>query len=317
MLSEVLLSSKPKQRVGGGLSISGLFPCPYSLYRTYLGGDLEEVTAQQEMLMDDGKWQEEQTVQRLKLMGVIVKDRQRRVTIGKANTPGHIDGVTELDGVSRLFEHKAMSWERFSYLKQRGLGAFPTYKAQVQGYMLGLREQGFLINEADFFAKHKDSCEPYDFIEEFNERYILEIVSWVDAIILESWVPKPALSKLCAYCGLDCFKTVIDMSWIATASAPEMVEKWKQGKAYQNVGKMLEDEAREYFIGYKDKVTGSWTEGLIGDRDVLMVEDLEIKRIIQHRFDVKREKVLEVYGAEGLMKVGEEKDIISYRVREV
>jgi len=44
---------------------------------------------------------------------------------------------------------------------------------------------------------------------------------------------------------------------------------------------------------------------------------LEIKRIIQHRADVDRQKVLQELGPDGLMRVLVEKRVVAYRIREV
>lgn len=306
MLSEVLLAGKSKQREvrRPGLSVSGLFPCPHALYRKYMGGDSREVTPQVEMLMEDGHWQEEQTIQRLSSLGVVVEDRQREVEVGEAKIPGHIDGIIKL-GKSRLFEHKAMSSDRFLYLKQRKLDGFPRMKVQVQAYMLGLRDQGLPIDETIFFAKHKDSCEPFDFIEKFDVTFISVVVGWVDAIILGGWEPKPEQTSSCVHCNFNCFGEIIDMSRVASLSAPEMAEKWRRGKQLQNVGKMLEEEARSFFLEQ------------IGSRDVLSVEGLEVKKVLQHRFNISKQRVFEEFGAEGLLKVGEEKEIVTYRIREV
>jgi len=312
MLSNILLAGPNRPRTSTkGISVSGLYPCPHAIYKIWLGGSADEITPQQEMLMDDGKWQEEQTVQRLASRGIKIENRQMEVVVGKAMIRGHIDGLVTLNGTTRLFEHKAMGYDRFSLLKQRRLEAFPGYRTQVQVYMLGLE-----VGECDFFAKHKDSCEPWDFIEPFDKVYAQQIVDWTDSIVLDKWEPQPELCPLCARCGFDCFGAILDMSGVKEASAPDMVEKWKKGKALVDVGEMLLDESRAFFIGKKDKNGNVLVEGIIGDNEVLLVEDLEIKRVILHRFDVSKAKIVELFGPEALLKVSEEKDVVTYRIRE-
>jgi len=44
---------------------------------------------------------------------------------------------------------------------------------------------------------------------------------------------------------------------------------------------------------------------------------LRIQRILQHRFSIRKERVLQEFGPEGLMKVGEESRVISYRITSV
>ena len=109
----------------------------------------------------------------------------------------------------------------------------------------------------------------------------------------------------------------MDFSGLGSASSPEMVEKWKKGKQFKSVGEMLIEEARAFFVGKTDNLGNVLVEGLIGDKDFLAIDDLEITKIVQHRFNIDRGKVLKEFGPEGLMKVGEEKDVVQYRIREV
>ena len=316
MLSEVLLAGDSKNKssqVGvAGISLSLVFPCPYSIYKTYHGLDRSEPTPQEQWLMDDGKWQEEQTVMKLKSKGIIVNDRQQEVKVGEAKVLGHIDGTVTLNTKTRLFEHKAMSWERFQLVKQKRLEAFPGYKAQVNLYMLGVG-----LDECNFFCKHKDSCEPHDFIEPLDKMWTLQIVGWLDSVILEGWTPEPTMCQYCSYCGLNCFGRLLDFSGIAASSAPEMAEAWKKGKALHDLGEGVMEESREFFVGKKDKYGNVVSEGIMDGKDILFVEGLEIKKVIQHRFDISKARIIEEFGPEALLRVGEENDIVTYRFREV
>jgi hypothetical protein len=319
MLSEVLFAAvgtrrQAKEDRAPGLSISQLFPCPYKLYRAHIGEVFEEELEPREILnMEDGWDQEEQSIRRLKeKAGIIIQDRQAGVGIGKSNVPGRIDGTFTLNGKKRLWEHKAWGEIPFGRFMMFGLGGYPGVRAQVNGYMLGMG-----LDEVDVFIKKKDNNDYFDTIYGFDEKFILPIVEWCDKIRLENWVPEPQLCEYCSNCNLRCFGPVLDFSWIATADASEMVEKWKKGKAFKLMGEMMLDEARTYFVGKEDKYGNVIAKGVIGDRDLLIVEDLEVRKVVQHRFDIRKEKVLEIFGPEGLIKVGEERDITTYRIREV
>ena len=318
MLSELIFASVGTKRkeVGDrvpGISISALFPCAYRMYKVHLGQIwAEEQTPQQLLNMSDGWDQEQQAVERLEHAGVKVKNRQARVTVGKSDIPGRPDGIVNLKGEEYLWEFKAMNSERYSTFTRWGLDAFPGYRAQDNGYLLGLG-----LGKVCHQAKHKDSNNYRDIVESLDKNFILPIVEACDKIRIEGWIPEPIKSKYCTYCGLDCFGKALDLSWMDTVDELEMAQRWITGKKHKDVGEMLMEEARSYFVGIKDKY-GNWIKkGLIGDKELLTASGVEIRKIIQHRFDVKRERVLEVFGAEGLMKVSEESEVTQYRIKEL
>jgi hypothetical protein len=314
MLSELLMTAvqakgrRPRPDRVPGLSCSSLFPCPYALYKVHTGSTWEEeLTPQQLLNLEDGWFQEEQSIQILKeYTGIEVKDRQAHITVGRSNISGHIDGTVYQDK-KRLWEHKAWGSSRFDWFISKGIDAFPGEKAQVNAYMLGMG-----LDECVFFVKRKetnDYCSP---IIPLDKDYILPIINWADKIRLDGWIPEPQLTSMCAHCGLNCFGEVVDFSWIKEAKAPEMAEKWKQGKKFMDVGGMLMEEARTFFVGSRD---GN-IKGIIGDESLLLIDGLKIMKIISHRFDIKKELVLKEFGPEGLVKVGEEKEVTSYRITE-
>jgi len=312
MLSEILktaaelkgLEAQPDRPPG--LSCSGLFPCPYRMYLIQTGmAPRESLTGRQILQLEDGWYQEDQSVQRLKnIVGITVKNRQARVTVGKSNIPGKIDGEVELD-IRRLWEHKAWGNSRFDWFVARGINAYPGEKAQVNAYMLG---RG--LDECIFFVKRKENNDYCDPIVKLDKDYILPIIEWADRIRLDKWIPEPKLCEYCAQCGLHCFGEILDFSWMKEAKAPEMADKWRKGDAYVKVGGMLKEEARTYFVGTRD---GN-IKGIMGDEELLMTEGLKIQKIIQHRFDIRKERVLEEFGTEGLMKVGEANIVTQYKI---
>jgi len=295
-----------------GLSCSALFPCPYKMYLVHIGKTWEEpLTAQQLLNLEDGWDQEEQSVRRLKeKLGVTVKNRQAVVSVGKSSIPGKIDGEVDLDE-KYLWEHKAWNTSRYSWFVANGINAYPGEKAQSNAYMLG---RG--LEKCIFWVKEKDDNDYTDILVKLEKEFILPIIEWADKIRLDGWVPQPELCKVCSQCGVKCFGEVIDFSWIETASAPEMAEKWRTGDKYTKIGEMLIDEARLYFLGEvkeKERRVKKF-EGLIGDKDTLLVEGLKCRKITPHRFTVSKADVLKVFGPEGLMKVGREDSTPYYKI---
>ena len=319
MLSEILFASTSTKREErpdrtSGLSCSQLFPCPYRLYKVHIGEVWgEELTPQQVLNMSDGWDVESQSINRLKEAGIIVGDRQASVTIGKSKIIGRIDGTVVLGGKKRLWEHKAWNSSSFDWFVSRGIEAYPGQKAQVNAYMLGMG-----LDECIFFVKKKDNNDYCDIIVPIDKDFILPIIGWADRIRLNGWIPEPKLCKWCAHCNMGCFGHVVDFSWITEAEAPEMVEKWRQGYKLATVGEMYMQEARTFFTGQvleKGRQIRKFP-GLIGDRELLLVEGLRIRRVLQHRFDVSKQAILEEFGPEALVRVGVEREIATYRIEE-
>jgi len=318
MLSEIIYASVKTEREEKsdrvpGISGSSLYPCPYRMYLVHIGKYWNEgFTPQQILNLEDGWDQEEQAVRRLERAGVVVKDRQNRVYMGESKIPGSFDGKVTLNGIDYIWEFKAMNSDRFQEFSSRSLKGFINYKSQIQGYLLGSG-----VSRSLFQAKHKDSNDYKDIVETLDLSFISPIIEWCDRIRLEGWVPKPKECIYCSNCGMDCFGKKIDFSWLETVDELEMAQKWIKGKQYQDVGGMLIDEARAYFIGVKDKFGNFIKRGLIGDRDLLTASGIEVKKITQHRLDVNKQKLVEEFGAEALLRVSDESNIVQYRIREV
>jgi len=320
MLSEVLEAYAPVMEKGRkphapGISMSSLFPCPYRLYLVHTGQMYQgrEWTPQQLWNMDDGWTQEQQSVERLKAAGVEIIDRQNNVTIGRSKVPGSYDGAFVLNGRKYLWEHKAydQNTEVVQFLQMWGMDKLPSQKAQTNGYMLGAG-----LEWCDFFVKVKNNNTYIDLPYGIDRPFIDEIVEWCDKIRLENWKPEPKECKWCNHCGVRCFEDMTDFSWIATADEAEIVEKWVKGKQFVNIGKMMQEEADQVLIGVRDKDGNFIQRGLIGDKDLLVLPGLEIKKTISHRFNIDKSLVLEHFGPEGLIKVGQESESISYRHKE-
>lgn len=319
MLSEILEASvdtKRRQRPGRapGISMSSLFPCPYRLRlvhdNKYWTGDF---TPQQVLNMADGHDQEEQSVRRLAAAGIKIENRQRYVMVGKSLVPGQYDGDFELNGRRYLWEHKAydQQTEAVQFLQMWGMDKLPAQKAQTNGYMLGAGLQWCC-----FFVKVKNNNTYLDVTYELDLPFIEEIIGWCDDIRLRDWKPQPKECQWCSLCGVGCFGETLDMSWISTASDTEVVDKWKKGKQFTDIGKMMMEEADAVLIGVKDRDGQIVQRGLIGDKDAIILPGLTVTKTVSRRFDIDKKLVLDTYGPDGLVKVGKEKTIISYRHKE-
>jgi len=319
LLSEILDAAAPRKREARanrapGISMSSLFPCAYRLRLVHDSKYwAEELTPQQYYTMEDGWWQEEQSVRRLAKAGITIENRQREVTVGKSKVPGSYDGDFILNGIRYLWEHKAYAddGQAVWFMTMWGLDKLPSQKAQTNGYMLGGG-----LEWCDFFVKLKSSNTYPELVYQIDRPFIEEIVEWCDKIRLEDWKPKPKKCKWCSHCNVGCFDEGIDFSWIATADESEMVQKWLEGDKYEKVGKMLKEEADAALIGVRDKQGKFIRQGLIGDKDLLVLPGMEIKKIIQHRFSIDKNKVLQELGPEGLIRVGYESDVVQYRHKE-
>jgi hypothetical protein len=262
--------------------------------------------------MEDGWDQESQTIRRLAEAGIKIINRQQKVEIGRSKIPGTIDGMVEMGGILKLWEHKAWNERAFYEFAARGLKNHLGEKAQINGYMLGAG-----LDSCIFMVKHKDSNDYADIEEKLDKEFIGQIVDWCDEIRLGGWAPEPEERPECSYCGVGCFGTVLDFSWIGEATATEMVEKWKKGKLFTDMGEMLMDEARAYFVGKTDKYGNELVKGIIGNKELLVLEGLEIKKITRHWLEVSKAKILEEFGPDGLMRVSEDRESSYYRFREV
>lgn len=306
MLAEAVIAGAMKLRreSSGKISPSMVSSCPMKTYRSW-----KRTVSTSEGLdylrMNDGHYQEAQVVDDLLRAGFKIKDRQLTVHIGPM--VGHIDGLILVDKVWSLFDCKAMSLSRYTNFKQRGFEVESAIKVQMQLYLASdeLRKEG--IDTGFVYAKHKDTCRPYDLYFEWDPPFAKSIIDQVDALLLGD-VPVPKRISLCASCRdrLECWGAeVVDFSGVHTASLPELVKQWKLGTHYKRYGKELVEEARFTF------------EEKLGDKPVIFIDDLKVLRVVQTRIGFSEEKFVERYGAAALTGVWETKKVPQMRVMEV
>jgi len=284
----------------GNFSITRISPCPYATYINFQGLDRGPARSVEElMLMDDGHWQERQILAQMRMAGMKMRctgDEQMVVHVGRSKVPGMPDGlvtVGEEDGL----EIKAVNQYRYTQMKAKGIES--SIRCQVQLYMGSDEWRELGIKRTWVYMKHKDSCKTWDFEEQFDEEYVRPIIENLDRIVLEGWKPPKVKNDFCSWCShkIFCWKAaIVDMEGIgARDDLGEYVKAWKDGKVYEDLGKVMVDGAREAFVR------------AMGEDDILLADDLKIQRIVGHRVAIPIEKYIKVHGEGKLSEVLEDK----------
>ena len=316
MLSQVVVAAYEKPISNGyhigQLTVTGVSPCSYATYLNYHHLDDQEFDAEARMRMKNGKWQEQEVLEDLLNAGFRLKytgSNQMMVHVGRSRVAGRPDGLIEVSSIVDLLEIKAMNLSMHTTLKEKGIDAFPGYKCQVQLYLVSeeLRDK---VSGCWFYTKHKDSCVPFDFFIERDKAYSKPIIEAVDEIILgKVEVSPPTTCPIPSYCRHQGFckrQELLDLSKVSSLTKPEVIRMWLEGQFHLTVGKQLNEESRVLLQEY------------LGDLDALFVEDqttlLEVKKIIQHRWDFNKTKFVDLYGAAALVGVMEENIVTQMRV---
>jgi len=243
---------------------------------------------QLQLLLDDGHYQESEIVDLLTRAGFgldYVGDNQAEVTIGRAGIKGHPDGFI-LSGPEitkpAMLEVKARNYQSFKKFTEKGLDAFPKIRAQTQLYMHG-NNLPYDVDETHIIFKHKESVKLADVIEKKNPDFALPLIETVDSIIVDGVVPEPVENPLCEGCKFTnlCWGTpTVDFTAFTYEELTNASDKWIQGQAYQELGKVLVEEARDEF-----------SKALEADNSTeLYTTSLRIKKTSfqQKRFDSKK-----------------------------
>jgi len=300
----IAAAGKMKGYQSGKISPSLVSLCPVRTYKNWKG-EKKDPTGIERLRMNNGHYQEQEMKEDLTRAGFEIEHEQLSLHIGPMI--GHIDGCIRVDNKWCLLECKAMSLDRYTKFKQRGFESEPGIKVQVQLYLASdeLRSEG--ISSGFIYAKHKDTCRPFDFPFEFESGYAGSIIKQVEELY-SGVIPKPGRCSICPTCGyrLECWGAeVVDFSGVHTASLPEMVAQWKTGTAHRQFGKELVEEARAAF------------EEELGDKPVIFIDDLKCLRVISTRGGISENKFVEKFGAAALADIWEEKKIPQMRVSEV
>lgn len=312
MLSQAVLayyeSKEPEVHAEGRLSVTGISPCPYETYIHYHHLDREKPEPVEKLRMKDGHWQEKEVLEDLRSAGFRMRytgANQMTVHIGKVPVTGRPDGLITVNGREDVLSIKAMSISRYTNFKKKGLEE--KIKCQEQLYLASkeLRDRaGTWI-----YVKHKDTCRPADIFMEKDLSYSKPIIEAAEEIILGNATverPETCLLPSCRHRAF-CFKEeLLDTGGIKVVSLPEAVEMWLEGRLYLDMGKELNEGARAIFKGHLE------------DSDILFAEyqdvTLQIKRIMQRRYEIDKGRFVEKYGASALPSVLVEKSFEQMRV---
>lgn len=311
----VLASYEVKESDGfhlGQLTVTGISPCDYGTYVNYKHLDPQKSSAVGNLNMRNGHWQEMEVVENLRHAGYQLRHTgadQLVLHIGKSKVPGRPDGLITVNGREDVLSVKAMNLHRFTEFSLRAFEAEPLIRCQEQMY-LASDELAGQYKGTWVYAKHKDTCKPFDLFEQVDTSYSKPIIQATDEIILGGYIPKPLKNPLCIKCRHKNFcwskdELPIDMSKVKVVDIPEIVDKWKKGKFYKDYGSMLVDEARKVLIEQ------------LGEDERMYAEDLKVQRTTQHRQTFNRAKFAQLYGADNLSRVMDDMPVSQVRISEV
>jgi len=156
-------------------SSAGPERCIRSMVYHGLGVDKSPLPARALLIFDDSSWHEELTADWIRKTSFHLHSEQMRVECAKPMTNGMIDGIiTDLLGVDRLWEHKAIN--HFTFQKFWG-GELPLDNiAQCVVYMDGLRKDNPDINETILLIKNKNTAQYMEFILHYSQDDVLTVV---------------------------------------------------------------------------------------------------------------------------------------------
>lgn len=315
MLSAIVLEAwrhAPGEKRRHGFSVTSISPCAYETYLNFLKSKLPppEENPEDILRLKDGAWQEKQMLEEdLPFAGFEISERQMEVYVGPSRTPGHIDGLIRIGDSRDLIDTKAVDYRRILRVKRYGLDHEPMVRCQLQLYMSSeeLRQLG--VKRGWVYLKHKDTCIPYDVMDEPDPDYVAPIIAHTEQI-KAGWVPARQESNLCTYCYQKrlCWGLQRELEEETTPPlliGPEEVSKacdmWRLGKQQATSGYTLMDKAKVVF------------DQVVGDSAVVL-NDLKVQRIIAHTTQWDKKKFMALYGPQALLDILNPSESISLRV---
>lgn len=120
------------------------------------------------LTVDDSKWHEELTADWIRQSAFQIHSEQMEIECPPPMTKGHIDGVvTDLLGVDRLYEHKAIN--HFTFQKYWKDELPLDYFTQCAIYMNGLQKVNPEITEGIMLIKNKNTAQYMEFLFKYCE----------------------------------------------------------------------------------------------------------------------------------------------------
>jgi len=319
MLAEAVKASPAVNTHAPGLSVTGLSECAYAIFLNY--HKLHPRDKSNHLVLEDGNFQEAAMLVQLARAGYemwYIGKNQLELYFSAAKIPGHPDGlIWEPSNGICMLELKAMNETRFDYLRKAGLE--PGIKTQVQCYMHCLQELGLDIELTYVYAKDKESCEPYDHLEEYDAFYVAQIEGAVEEVVLGGWEPKPVKRHLCTQCRHSKYCWSGNLFDMTDATDEEVetaaVKQWFDGRQRRNVGKLQYEQARDYLVyqlleSGKDSMLFETSE----EEEFLKVE---AKKQFSSTYKFNELLFSQEYGAQNLYKVMDRVTTESVVTREV
>lgn len=313
MLSEAVLASMEtrewKKRSTFSLSLGS--PCPMRTWYSLLDfHETKKVAPRSRLNMEDGEFQEQSVLYWLRNAGftmLFTGKEQMEIHAGRLNIPGHPDGIILIGNEAHLLEIKGMNLKRFTDARYSGLEKHQGIRFQVQSYLASKEFRSLGIDKVNVYFKHKENSNPYDIQLDYEPGWINPILDTTCDILDGTLIPQPVEIPMCEDCSKAdlCWpdrSPVIDTENFVTASLPEAEEMYDKGKAYETMGKIMQEEAKEKF------------EKALGNGDVMFLDAHKVKRVYSSNTSFDKIKFINLFGVENLDKVRNKKEFSYIRV---
>jgi CRISPR/Cas system-associated exonuclease Cas4 (RecB family) len=315
MLSAIVLEAwrhAPAEKRKRGFSVTSISPCAYETYLNFLKSKLPppEENPEDILRLKDGWWQEKQMLEEdLPFAGFEISERQMEVHVGPSRTLGHIDGLIRIGNSRDLIDTKAVDYRRILGIKRHGLDHEPMVRCQLQLYMSSEELRQLDVKRGWVYLKHKDTCIPYDIMDEPDPDYVAPIIENAESV-KAGWIPARQETKLCVHCYQKrlCWEQERgpdDETAVPLAVGPEELAKacdtWRLGKQQSTTGYALMNKAKIVF------------DQAVGDSAVIL-NDLKVQRIISHTMQWDKKKFLALYGPQALLEILNPGETFSLRV---
>ena len=245
------------------------------------------LSSQQLSIFRDGNLIEDDILSSLQNKGINIRDRQREVMYNIASDiipplVGHIDALTD----NRLIEIKSFNRFQFEKIKNGGWNEIPKYLAQVNTYLLCLKDE---IEEAILIGKCKDTSALIELSWQFSQdlaNQIIDKLVKVEIYVQDNKLPEIAYDeKSCRWCRFRYLCT--DENRTAKVetlpSLLEAAEIYKEGKRFEAMAKDRIEQARTTFVAHSktsgiDKYTcGGISVSYLGQRTRTWLDEVIIR----------------------------------------
>jgi hypothetical protein len=260
--------------------------------------------------MEDGEFQEQSVLYWLRNAGFTMfftGKEQLELHSGRLNIPGHPDGIILIGNEAHLLEIKGMNLKRFTDARYSGLEKHQGIRFQIQSYLASKEFRALGINKVNVYFKHKENSHPHDIQLDYEPGWINPILESTCDVLDGTLVPTPIEIPMCDDCSKSdlCWpdkEIVIDTESFVIASLPEAEEMYDRGKAYETMGKIMQEEAKEKM------------EEALGSGDVMLLDSHRVKRVYSSNTSFDKTKFIQLFGVKNLDKVRNKKEFSYVRI---